>query len=65
MVTGFRFHRGGYQSICGVTPDLAWFSKAMGNGGPIAALVGKRNVMEKCPNIFYSLTFLIVAGSMN
>ena len=33
------------------------FSKAMGNGVPIAALVGKRNVMEKCPDIFYSLTF--------
>ena len=57
IVTGFRFHRGGYQSVCGVTPDLACFSKAMGNGVPISALVGKRNVMEKCTEIFYSLTF--------
>ena len=57
IVTGFRFHRGGYQSVCGVSPDLACFSKAMGNGVPISALVGKRDVMEKCTEIFYSLTF--------
>jgi glutamate-1-semialdehyde 2,1-aminomutase len=57
VITGFRFHRGGYQSICGITPDLACFSKALGNGAPIAALVGKRDIMRECPNIFYSLTF--------
>ena len=57
IVTGFRFHRGGYQSVCGVTPDLACFSKAMGNGVPVSALVGKRDIMEKCPDIFFSLTF--------
>jgi glutamate-1-semialdehyde 2,1-aminomutase len=57
VVTGFRFDRGGYQKISGVTPDFACFSKAMGNGLPISALVGKREFMEKCPEIFYSLTF--------
>lgn len=57
VVTGFRFHRGGYQSVCGVTPDLACFSKALGNGMPISALVGKADIMRKCPEIFYSLTF--------
>jgi len=57
IVTGFRFHRGGYQSLCGITPDLACFSKALGNGLPISALVGKREIMQQCPEIFYSLTF--------
>ena len=57
VVTGFRFHRGGYQSVCGITPDLACFSKAMGNGLPISALVGKQEIMENCTDIFYSLTF--------
>ncbi|MGA1870281.1 MAG: aminotransferase class III-fold pyridoxal phosphate-dependent enzyme [bacterium] len=57
VVTGFRFHRGGYQSVCGVIPDLACFSKAMGNGMPIAALVGKTEIMRKSPDIFFSLTF--------
>ena len=57
IVTGFRFHRGGYQSVCGVTPDLACFSKAMGNGMPISALVGKKEYMSQSQEIFYSLTF--------
>ena len=57
VVTGFRFHRGGYQAICKVTPDLACFSKAIANGMPLAALVGKKEIMQKSNEIFYSLTF--------
>ena len=57
IVTGFRFDRGGYQNVCKITPDLACFSKAMGNGVPISALVGKKNIMKECTKIFYSLTF--------
>ena len=57
IVTGFRFHQGGYQSICGVMPDLACFSKAMGNGMPISALVGKKEYMSQSQEIYYSLTF--------
>lgn len=45
VVTGFRWAVGGYQAVCGVTPDLATFGKAMGNGVPIAALVGRRDLM--------------------
>ena len=46
MVTGFRWHAGGYQALCGVTPDLATFGKGMGNGYAIAALVGKAGPMR-------------------
>jgi glutamate-1-semialdehyde 2,1-aminomutase len=46
VITGFRHALGGYQSISGVTPDLATFGKAMGNGWPISALTGKAELME-------------------
>jgi glutamate-1-semialdehyde 2,1-aminomutase len=45
VVTGFRHHRGGYQAICGVTPDLTALGKAIANGFPLAALVGRRDLM--------------------
>lgn len=56
VVTGFRFHRGGYQALSGIIPDLACFSKAMTNGMPLSALVGKQDIMKRCPEIFFSLT---------
>lgn len=46
VVTGFRHGLGGYQQRCGITPDLSTFAKAMGNGYPIAALVGKQEFMD-------------------
>lgn len=46
MVTGFRWANGGAQEVHGVVPDLATFGKAMGNGFAIAALVGRREIME-------------------
>lgn len=47
VVTGFRHDLGGYQRIAGVTPDLSTFAKAMANGYPIAALVGKQDYMQR------------------
>jgi glutamate-1-semialdehyde 2,1-aminomutase len=46
VITGFRHALGGYQSICGVTPDLTAMGKAMGNGWPVSALGGKAELME-------------------
>lgn len=60
VITGFRFHLGGAQSLWGITPDLACFGKAMANGMPISALVGRRDVMMKLAppdNAFFSGTF--------
>ncbi|WP_123041906.1 aminotransferase class III-fold pyridoxal phosphate-dependent enzyme [Cohnella candidum] len=56
-VTGFRFDIGGAQRLFGVTPDLATFGKGMANGYPISAIVGKRDLMMKMEDIFYSFTF--------
>lgn len=47
VITGFRHALGGYQSIAGVTPDLSTFAKAMANGYPIAALVGRAQYMDR------------------
>ncbi len=46
MITGFRHALGGYQSICGVLPDLTTMGKAMGNGWPISALGGRSELMQ-------------------
>ncbi|HUY72303.1 MAG TPA: aspartate aminotransferase family protein, partial [Gaiellaceae bacterium] len=46
VITGFRHALGGYQSICGVTPDLTAMGKAMGNGWPVSALGGKAELMD-------------------
>ena len=46
VITGFRHHLGGYQAICGVTPDLTTLGKAIANGFPLAAIAGRREHME-------------------
>lgn len=57
IITGFRFALGGAQEYFGVIPDMACFGKAMGNGFPISAVVGKSEYMQIFDNIFYSFTF--------
>lgn len=57
VVTGFRFSIGGAQDFLGVTPDIACIGKAMGNGMPISAIAGKRDVMQLFDEIFFSFTF--------
>ncbi|MBV9481210.1 MAG: aspartate aminotransferase family protein [Acidobacteria bacterium] len=44
--TGFRHGLGGYAQIANVAPDLVVVGKAMANGYPIAALGGKKQLME-------------------
>jgi glutamate-1-semialdehyde 2,1-aminomutase len=48
--TGFRFARGGAAEFFGVTPDLATFAKAIGNGYPAAAFGGRAEVMSVLPD---------------
>ena len=58
VITGFRMHLGGAQAYFGVTPDLAGFGKAMANGYPLAALVGKREIIDAVQDqIFISSTY--------
>ena len=48
--TGFRFAQGGAAEFFGITPDLATYAKAMGNGYPAAAFGGRREVMSVLPD---------------
>jgi glutamate-1-semialdehyde 2,1-aminomutase len=54
--TGFRLRAGGYQSLSGIEPDLAAFAKAMANGYPLAAVVGRRAVMDGARDAWISST---------
>lgn len=58
VFTGFRFPELSAQAHFGVTPDLACFSKAMANGMPISAVVGRKDIMKLLDEgVFYSTTF--------
>lgn len=57
IITGFRVHLGGAQAHFGVTPDLACFGKALGNGLPLSAIAGRRDIMALMTEIFFSGTF--------
>ena len=48
---------GGAQSLFGVVPDLAAFGKALGNGMPISAVVGRADIMREMEEVFFSGTF--------
>jgi glutamate-1-semialdehyde aminotransferase len=67
--TGFRVAVGGAQAHYGITPDISTFGKAMANGYPISAVVGKVKFMDVCEKkVFISSTFfpnsLEMAASM-
>jgi len=57
VVTGFRLSLAGAQDYFKVTPDLACFGKAMANGMPLSAVVGRAEIMDVYDDIFYSGTF--------
>ncbi|MDI6758098.1 MAG: aminotransferase class III-fold pyridoxal phosphate-dependent enzyme [Candidatus Omnitrophota bacterium] len=53
---GFRMNCGGAHLTYGIKPDIAVFSKALGNGYPIAAIIGRACVMESAQKSFISST---------
>jgi glutamate-1-semialdehyde 2,1-aminomutase len=61
IVTGFRHGLGGMQKIEGITPDLSIVGKAMANGYPISALVGKREYMS----VLYPQGAAFFSGTFN
>jgi amino acid adenylation domain-containing protein len=46
VVTGFRVHPGGMQSVIGVRADLATYGKVVGGGLPIGVLAGNNKFMD-------------------
>jgi glutamate-1-semialdehyde aminotransferase len=55
--SGFRETFGGIHQKYGVEPDMAVYGKALGNGFPITAVVGKAEVMYAAQSTFISSTF--------
>lgn len=54
---GFRLNTGGSHLLYGLEPDMAVFAKAMSNGYPMAAVIGKNHVMEAAQTTFVSSTY--------
>ncbi len=56
VTSGFRVNLGGIHLTYGVDPDIAIFGKSIGNGFPIAAVIGRREVMDAAQSTFISST---------
>lgn len=57
VTSGFRMYCGGACEYFGIHPDMAVFAKGMGNGYPIAAVIGKKKYMDAAQDSFISSTF--------
>ena len=57
ITAGFRLCAGGSHRVLGVEPDMAVFAKAMTNGYPLSAIIGRKDVMEAAQGTFISSTF--------
>ena len=57
ITIGWRLTFGGSHLSLGITPDMAVFAKAMGNGHPIAAVIGTKEAMHGTEDSFISSTY--------
>ncbi|MBP9853720.1 MAG: aminotransferase class III-fold pyridoxal phosphate-dependent enzyme [Candidatus Omnitrophica bacterium] len=57
ITAGWRLNVGGAHQTLGVTPDMAVFAKGMSNGFPMAAIIGKKELMEAANDTFISSTY--------
>ena len=64
MRSGFRMGLGGAQEYFGIHADIATFSKAMANGHPISAVVGRRDVLQCLDQTRISSTYFAGPADM-
>ena len=57
VTIAWRMNFGGVHKLLGVVPDMAVFAKALGNGHPIAAVIGTRAAMDGAHESFISSTY--------
>lgn len=57
ITAGFRLCAGGSHLKLGVNPDIAVFAKALTNGYPLSAVIGKTSIMQAAQETFISSTF--------
>lgn len=55
--SGWRMHLGGAHLKYRIMPDIAVFAKAIGNGHPMAAIIGRRHIMDAAQTSFISSTY--------
>jgi glutamate-1-semialdehyde aminotransferase len=56
ITSGFRETAGGIHRLLGINPDIAVFAKALANGYPMSAVIGRREVMSAATSTFISST---------
>ena len=57
ITAGWRLHFGGAHLKYGLEPDISVFGKALGNGHPISAVIGKSKFMEAAQSSFISSSY--------
>lgn len=57
ITSGWRMNVGGIHTLYSVTPDIVVYGKAMSNGFPMAAIVGREEVMQHAQESFISSTY--------
>jgi glutamate-1-semialdehyde aminotransferase len=57
ITIGWKLNVGGVHLLHKINPDIVIFAKAMANGFPMAAILGKRPIMERAQETFVSSTF--------
>lgn len=57
VTSGWRMNVGGIHLLYNVSPDMAVFAKGISNGYPMAAVIGKREIMEAAQRSFISSTY--------
>jgi glutamate-1-semialdehyde 2,1-aminomutase len=62
--TGFRIATGGYQEYASIEPDIATFGKALANGYPLSAVVGRAAVMDAANRTWISSTLASESTSL-
>ena len=57
VTSGLRMNTGGIHLKLGIEPDIAVLAKSLGNGYPMAAIIGRAKIMEAAQNTFISSTY--------
>jgi glutamate-1-semialdehyde aminotransferase len=57
ITIAWRLNIGGAHLLYGINPDMAVFGKAMSNGYPMAAIIGKKKIMQAAQSTFISSTY--------
>ncbi len=66
VVTGFRLAYGGAQEYYGVTPDMCSMGKIMGGGYPLAAVLGRSDIMSVFDqSVVEADTHVVQIGTLN